>query len=267
MSCTSCEDERNALCATRKAADGILGLDSLCQLEWQKLETKQSAERRPLGNDVIVLFRLSRGYSQDSNRILLCNVFQHFTADRTKITSAASYRFLVLFSETFEQVLTQIQWSLVFESAPPRQRGPVSFLRWFEGFLAKAQWLTVSRLSINSRLTACRLIGLPTVNRQSTDSQSTVGRQSADRSTNCRSTFRPTVNRQGAKVHMSQIIYTIPILTTSPIHFTLKGWENVLFELGSERARVLLHVHLIFYLFSSPCGDFPFICQIQFVSY
>ena len=115
------------------------GNDSLCQLEWQKLETKQSAERRPLGNDVIVLFRLSRGYSRDSNKILLCNVFQHFTADRTKITSAASYRFLVLFSETFEQVLTQIQWSLVFESAQPRKRGPVSFLRWFEGFLAKAR--------------------------------------------------------------------------------------------------------------------------------
>ena len=28
VSCTSCEDERNALCATRKAADGTLGLDS-----------------------------------------------------------------------------------------------------------------------------------------------------------------------------------------------------------------------------------------------
>ena len=102
MSCTSCEDERNALCATKKATDGI-ALDSLCQLEWQKLETKQLAEGRPLGNDVIVLFRLSRGYSRESNRVLLCNAFQHFTADRTKITSAASYRFLVLFSETFEQ--------------------------------------------------------------------------------------------------------------------------------------------------------------------
>ena len=28
MSCTSCEDERNALCATRKAANGTIGLDS-----------------------------------------------------------------------------------------------------------------------------------------------------------------------------------------------------------------------------------------------
>ena len=27
---------------------------------------------------------------------------------------------------------------------------------------------------------------------------------------------------------------TVPILTTSPIHFSLEGWENVLFELGSE---------------------------------
>ena len=46
------------------------------QLEWQKLETKQSAERRPLANDVIVLFRLSREYSRDLNSILFCNVFQ-----------------------------------------------------------------------------------------------------------------------------------------------------------------------------------------------
>ena len=30
-----------------------------------------------------------------------------------------------------------------------------------------------------------------------------------------------------------------PILTTSPIHLSLKGWENVLFELGSERVKVL----------------------------
>ena len=27
----------------------------------------------------------------------------------------------------------------------------------------------------------------------------------------------------------------VPILTSSLIHFSLKGWENVLFELGSER--------------------------------
>ena len=27
----------------------------------------------------------------------------------------------------------------------------------------------------------------------------------------------------------------LPILTTSIVHFSLKGWENELFELGSER--------------------------------
>ena len=32
MSCTSCEDERNALCATKKANDGILGLDRFANL-------------------------------------------------------------------------------------------------------------------------------------------------------------------------------------------------------------------------------------------
>ena len=29
----------------------------------------------------------------------------------------------------------------------------------------------------------------------------------------------------------------LPILTTSFIHFSLKGWENVLFDLGSERVK------------------------------
>ena len=32
MSCTSCEDERNALCAKREAADGILDLDRFSNL-------------------------------------------------------------------------------------------------------------------------------------------------------------------------------------------------------------------------------------------
>ena len=31
--------------------------------------------------------------------------------------------------------------------------------------------------------------------------------------------------------------YSANSLTTSPIHFYIKGWENVLFELGSERVR------------------------------
>ena len=34
----------------------------------------------------------------------------------------------------------------------------------------------------------------------------------------------------------------LPILTTSLIHFSLKGWENVLFELGSERVNVFSFV-------------------------
>ena len=29
----------------------------------------------------------------------------------------------------------------------------------------------------------------------------------------------------------------VPVLTTSLIHFSLKGWENVLFELGTERVK------------------------------
>ena len=31
----------------------------------------------------------------------------------------------------------------------------------------------------------------------------------------------------------------VTILSTSLIHFSLKGWENVLFELGSERVKGL----------------------------
>ena len=30
----------------------------------------------------------------------------------------------------------------------------------------------------------------------------------------------------------------VPVLTTSLIHFSWKGWENVLFELGSERVKL-----------------------------
>ena len=30
----------------------------------------------------------------------------------------------------------------------------------------------------------------------------------------------------------------VPVLTTSLIHFPLKGWENVHFELGSESIKV-----------------------------
>ena len=37
---------------------------------------------------------------------------------------------------------------------------------------------------------------------------------------------------------------TLPILTTSLIHFSLKGWENVLFELGRERI-ILLRNYLL----------------------
>ena len=50
---------------------------------------------------------------------------------------------------------------------------------------------TVGRLSVD---------GQPTVGRQSVDSRSTVSRQSVDGSVDC----RPTVDRQGAKVHMIQ---------------------------------------------------------------
>ena len=33
-------------------------------------------------------------------------------------------------------------------------------------------------------------------------------------------------------------IILLPIPTTALIHFSLKGWENVLFEVGSERAKI-----------------------------
>ena len=65
--------------------------------------------------------------------------------------------------------------SPVFESAPPRKRGPVSFLRWYWKIVGETHWPTVSRQSVDSWLTACR------------------------------STYRPTVDRQGAKVHMSPL--------------------------------------------------------------
>ena len=34
----------------------------------------------------------------------------------------------------------------------------------------------------------------------------------------------------------------LPTRTISLVHFSLKGWENVLFELGSEQVKAVLHV-------------------------
>ena len=44
------------------------------------------------------------------------------------------------------------------------------------------------------------------------------------------------------------MITNVPILTTSHIYFSFKGWENVLFELGSERVKVpLMSINELFY--------------------
>ena len=40
----------------------------------------------------------------------------------------------------------------------------------------------------------------------------------------------------------------LPLLTTSLIHFSLKGWQNMLFELGSGRGKHILGV------FTAACG-------------
>ena len=37
----------------------------------------------------------------------------------------------------------------------------------------------------------------------------------------------------------------VPVLTTSLIHFSWKGWENVLFELGIERVKMIEEVYII----------------------
>ena len=44
----------------------------------------------------------------------------------------------------------------------------------------------------------------------------------------------------------------LPILTISLIHFSLKGWENVLFELESER----VNVFAVRSVYSKECIDF-----------
>ena len=68
-----------------------------------------------------------------------------------------------------------------------------------------------------------------------------------DRKKKCWTLFRPVGNRQRfgfsrkwwgyfctCRWKQAMLVF-LPILTTSPLHFFLKGWENVLFELGSER--------------------------------
>ena len=44
----------------------------------------------------------------------------------------------------------------------------------------------------------------------------------------------------------------VPVLTTSLIHFSLKGWENVLFELGTERVKT----HTEFWMDDIPLSGF-----------
>ena len=54
----------------------------------------------------------------------------------------------------------------------------------------------------------------------------------------------------------------LPILTTSPVHFFLKGWENVLFKLESQRVNQLslilmpIPLPLEFFLFSYPPREY-----------
>ena len=48
-----------------------------------------------------------------------------------------------------------------------------------------------------------------------------------------------------------------PIFTTSLIHFLLKGPENVLFELGSERVECCLLVRMLLFVCTNPNCSFP----------
>ena len=50
--------------------------------------------------------------------------------------------------------------------------------------------------------------------------------------------------------------YTIIILTTSHVHFSSKGhnWENVLFELGSEKVNHCTSVCMLEYLYGNVKG-------------
>ena len=51
----------------------------------------------------------------------------------------------------------------------------------------------------------------------------------------------------------------IPILTTSLIHYSLKGWENVLFELGSERVnRKTYYICLCCQWFANVLSEYEF---------
>ena len=45
--------------------------------------------------------------------------------------------------------------------------------------------------------------------------------------------------------------YTIPILSTSLIYFSLKDWKNVLFGLGSERLSAVVVVVVVIFIIST----------------
>ena len=79
----------------------------------------------------------------------------------------------------------------------------------------------------------CRLTHRPTVGRLSADGQPTVGRVSVDGSVYC----RPTVDRQGAKVHMIRVDCTPTHSRPTPQRWATQvasGWVSLL---GSHSGR------------------------------
>ena len=52
----------------------------------------------------------------------------------------------------------------------------------------------------------------------------------------------------------------LPFPTTSLIHFSLEGWENVLFELGSERVKLTYRGWVLHFLAKS-CANVRILCS------
>ena len=176
VSCTSCEDERNALWATRKAADGILGLRcvNLSGKNW-----KQGSWPK---DDHFGVAKIDWGTWTTAQLVL-----PHLSHSR------AFPRGWGIQQWTWGNRFWP--WSCEESgvwSAPPQ--------KWW--FLAKAHWPTACRSTVGQLSADNSTNRRPTINSLLTDYQPSVSWQLADMSTDCRLTYRLTVDWQGAKVHM-----------------------------------------------------------------
>ena len=154
VSCTSCEDERNALCATKKATDGILGLDRFANLigkNWKPSSQPKDDHSATMPS----LVSLKAGmFSMDI--VLQClpavvDSWQNSKHFRSILVA------LVLFSETFPNPVESGVWV-----SPTMKRRTCFILEmvlkdfWWKPTCRQSVELSADCVSTDSRSIVCR---------------------------------------------------------------------------------------------------------------